>query len=57
MLYISLENKVTLITVYTDDVDIACLNQAEYYWTLCGSNPAYPVTATYRPTTVYKIFP
>ncbi|XP_045203138.2 uncharacterized protein LOC123556462 [Mercenaria mercenaria] len=41
----------------TDGLEYACLHQAEYYWTSCGSDFRYPVTAFYRPSTVSKSFP
>ncbi|KAL4218343.1 hypothetical protein ACF0H5_023080 [Mactra antiquata] len=41
----------------TDSIQSACLNQAEYYWHLCGSDKDSPVTAYYRPTTASKTFP
>ncbi|XP_053375483.1 uncharacterized protein LOC128547283 [Mercenaria mercenaria] len=41
----------------TDSSEFACLHRAEYYWHHCGSNPKYPVTATYRPTTASKTYP
>ncbi|KAL4218344.1 hypothetical protein ACF0H5_023081 [Mactra antiquata] len=42
---------------HTDSIQTACLNQAEYYWHLCGSDKDSPVTAYYRPTTASKTFP
>ncbi|XP_053396026.1 uncharacterized protein LOC128556126 [Mercenaria mercenaria] len=41
----------------TDDVEYTCFNQAEYYWTKCGSDVRYPVTAFYRPSAASKTFP
>ncbi|XP_053376465.1 uncharacterized protein LOC128547521 [Mercenaria mercenaria] len=41
----------------TDDSEFACINRAEYYWHYCGSTPKYPVTATFRPTTVSRTYP
>ncbi|KAL4223743.1 hypothetical protein ACF0H5_017209 [Mactra antiquata] len=41
----------------TDDLEITCLQQAEYYWNYCGYDPRYPVTATFRPTTKSFTFP
>ncbi|XP_053375482.1 uncharacterized protein LOC128547282 [Mercenaria mercenaria] len=41
----------------TDEHEFACLQRAEYYWRNCGSNPKYPVTATYRPTTASQTYP
>ncbi|KAL4224002.1 hypothetical protein ACF0H5_017459 [Mactra antiquata] len=41
----------------TDDDESMCLHQSEYYWTLCGSDQRYPVTAYYRPTTARKTYP
>ncbi|XP_052258950.1 uncharacterized protein LOC127863458 [Dreissena polymorpha] len=41
----------------TDDIEEACLRQAVYYWRKCGSDPAYPVTAYFRPSTASHTYP
>ncbi|XP_060569894.1 uncharacterized protein LOC132728288 [Ruditapes philippinarum] len=41
----------------TDESEFPCLHRAEYYWHNCGSDPNYPVTATFRPSTHSQTYP
>ncbi|XP_052790405.1 uncharacterized protein LOC128224561 [Mya arenaria] len=43
--------------LHTDENESACLHQARYYWQQCGSHPAHPVTAFYRPSTHSRTYP
>ncbi|KAH3692093.1 hypothetical protein DPMN_193904 [Dreissena polymorpha] len=41
----------------TDEAEDSCLRQADFYWQKCGSDPAFPVTVYYRPSTSSRTYP